>query len=70
MMKLRQVSYLNASYSLFLMVRIQDEIFQQKYRTRQARPDSFAEEQARWARETMDQYLFTGEKLVQVLQGD
>jgi hypothetical protein len=52
------------------MVRIQDEIFQQKYRTRQARPDSFAEEQARWARETMDQYLFTGEKLVQALQGD
>ena len=50
------------------MVCVQDEIFQQKYR--EARPDSFAEEQARWARETIDKFLFTGENLVQVLQGD
>jgi len=47
-----------------------NEIFQQKYRAGDARPDSFAEEQARWARETIDKYLFMGENLIQVLQGD
>jgi len=47
-----------------------NEIFQQRYRTRDGRPDSFAEEQARWARETIDKYLFIGENLVQVLQAN
>jgi hypothetical protein len=46
-----------------------DEIFQQRHRVKERRPDSFAEEQARWARETLDKYLFSGENLVQVLQG-
>jgi hypothetical protein len=70
-MKFHQVSYLTVRSYTWLVLRVctQDEIYQQKYRTRQARPDSFAEEQARWARETMEKYLFTGEKPVQVVQG-
>lgn len=46
-----------------------DEIFQNKHRTKEQRPDSFAEEQAKHARETIDRYLFKGEHLVPVLQG-
>jgi len=71
MLKLHQVSYFTArSHIMLLLIAcIQDEIFQQRHRAREARPDSFAEEQARWARETIDKYLFTGENLVQVLQG-
>jgi len=69
-LKLHQVSYLTALlHVMLLMACVQDEIFQQRYRARDGRPDSFAEEQARWARETIDKYLFTGENLVQVLQG-
>lgn len=51
------------------MAYIQDEIFQQRYRAKDKRPDSFAEEQARWARITIDKYLFGGESLLQVVQG-
>jgi hypothetical protein len=47
-----------------------DEIFQQKYRAKDLRPDSFAEEQSRFARSTIDKYLYRGENLVEVLQGN
>jgi hypothetical protein len=49
---------------------LKDEIFQQKYRAKDLRPDSFAEEQSRFARSTIDKYLYRGENLVEVLQGN
>jgi hypothetical protein len=49
---------------------MEDEIFQQKIRVKERRQESFAEEQARRARETIDVYLSMGEQAVQVMQGD
>ena len=47
----------------------QDEIFTQKYRVKEGRPDSFAEHQAKLAKETADILEVLGESFVQVLQG-
>jgi len=49
---------------------VEDEIFQQRIRVKERRPESFAEEQARRARETMDVYISMGEQPIQVMQGD
>lgn len=47
-----------------------DEIFSQKHRIKEERPDSFAEEQARYAKETADHLEALGEDLFQALQGN
>ncbi|TFK77005.1 hypothetical protein BDN72DRAFT_754042 [Pluteus cervinus] len=45
-----------------------DEIFSLKHRIKEERPDSFAEQQARYAKETAEQMNFLGQDLFQVLQ--
>ncbi|KIM77869.1 hypothetical protein PILCRDRAFT_611893 [Piloderma croceum F 1598] len=47
-----------------------DEIFQQRHRVNERRPESFAEEQARRARETIDVYVSRGEQPIQVMQAN
>jgi len=64
-----QVSRLSRPSIPDLTVCLEDEIFQQKLRVKEKRPESFAEEQARRARETMDKYVSLGEQPVQIMQG-
>ncbi|KAF8912757.1 hypothetical protein CPB84DRAFT_1670239 [Gymnopilus junonius] len=47
-----------------------DEIFLEKYRIKQNRPDSFAEQQAKLAKETAERLNALGEDLFQVLQAN
>lgn len=47
-----------------------DEIFLERHRIKEQRPDSFAEQQAKYARETAEHLNSLGENLFQVLQGD
>ncbi|KIY47059.1 hypothetical protein FISHEDRAFT_30407, partial [Fistulina hepatica ATCC 64428] len=47
-----------------------DEIFLQRQRLKEMRPDSFAEEQVRLARDTAHTFEFTGQHLFEVLQAD
>ncbi|KAJ7110114.1 hypothetical protein C8R44DRAFT_801404 [Mycena epipterygia] len=46
-----------------------DEIFSQRHRIRETRPDSFAEQQAKYARDTADHHESIGDRLFEVLQG-
>lgn len=46
-----------------------DEIFLERYRIKEQRLDSFAEQQAKLARETVDRLNILGEELFQVFQG-
>ncbi|KAJ7706078.1 hypothetical protein B0H17DRAFT_1035536 [Mycena rosella] len=46
-----------------------DEIFSERHRLREGRPDSFAEQQAKYARDTADRWESIGERLFEVLQG-
>jgi hypothetical protein len=46
-----------------------DEIFQARSRQKENRPDSFAEEQARYAKEEADRLEVLGEDLFQTIQG-
>jgi hypothetical protein len=46
-----------------------DEIFVQRYRIKEGRPDSFAEQQAQCAKETADYLESMGESLLQIVQG-
>jgi hypothetical protein len=48
---------------------LKDEIFPQRYRAKEARPDSFAEQQARLASDKAYAMENLGENLLQVLQG-
>jgi hypothetical protein len=50
-------------------VRETDEIFPQRYRAKEARPDSFAEQQARLASDKATAKENLGENLLYVLQG-
>lgn len=45
-----------------------DEIFLERHRLKEPRPDSFAEQQAKFARETVDRLNTLGEDLFQVFQ--
>ncbi|KAJ6604750.1 hypothetical protein DFH09DRAFT_1123717 [Mycena vulgaris] len=45
-----------------------DEIFSQRHRIREERPDSFAEQQAKYARDTVAQCESVGERLFELLQ--
>ncbi|KAJ6610095.1 hypothetical protein B0H10DRAFT_2166192 [Mycena sp. CBHHK59/15] len=45
-----------------------DEIFSQRHRIREDRPDSFAEQQAKFARDTADHLESLGDRLFEVLQ--
>ncbi|KII93554.1 hypothetical protein PLICRDRAFT_35780 [Plicaturopsis crispa FD-325 SS-3] len=45
-----------------------DEIFLNKHRVRDSRPDTFAETQARCAKETFDRYHYLGDSLLSCLQ--
>ncbi|KAJ7619127.1 hypothetical protein DFH06DRAFT_1235416 [Mycena polygramma] len=45
-----------------------DEIFSARHRLREGRPDSFAEEQAKYARETADQLESVGDRLFELTQ--
>ncbi|KAF8898638.1 hypothetical protein BD779DRAFT_1607387 [Infundibulicybe gibba] len=47
-----------------------DEIFSQRQRMKEHRPDSFAEQQAKYAKETADHLNSIGEDLFQVLQAN
>ncbi|KAF5313234.1 hypothetical protein D9619_003267 [Psilocybe cf. subviscida] len=47
-----------------------DEIFLEKYRVKEQRPDSFAEQHAKLARETAERHNSLGENLFQVLQAN
>lgn len=47
-----------------------DEIFLERYRIKEQRPDSFAEQQAKLARETVDRLNILGEELFQVFQAN
>jgi len=49
---------------------MEDEIFLQRHRIKEQRPDSFAEIQAQFARETAQYLNSLGEDLFQVLQGN
>jgi hypothetical protein len=64
-----QVSRLSRPSIPDLIVCLEDEIFQQKLQVKEKRPESFAEEQARRARETIDKYVSLGEQPVQIMQG-
>ncbi|KAJ7597136.1 hypothetical protein C8J56DRAFT_919311 [Mycena floridula] len=46
------------------------EIFSEKYRLKEDRPDSFAEQQAKLAKETSEQLKYLGQDLFQVLQAN
>ncbi len=46
-----------------------DEIFLERYRLKEKRPDSFAEIHAKLAKEFVDRFNAIGEHLFQVLQG-
>jgi hypothetical protein len=48
---------------------ISDEIFNQKHRARERRPDSFAEQQAKLAKSGIEEYQNMGMSLLQCLQG-
>lgn len=48
----------------------EDEIFPQRHRIKEQRVDSFAEQQAKYARETAEHLNSLGEDLFQVLQGN
>ncbi|KAF7320452.1 Eukaryotic translation initiation factor 3 subunit H [Mycena kentingensis (nom. inval.)] len=52
----------------FLSDESPDEIFTQRQRLRERRPDSFAEQQAKLARDTADQMESVGDRLLEVLQ--
>ncbi|KAF7307007.1 Eukaryotic translation initiation factor 3 subunit H [Mycena indigotica] len=45
-----------------------DEIFSQRQRLREGRPDSFAEQQAKYARDTSDEIEAVGDRLLEVMQ--
>ncbi|KAJ7169978.1 hypothetical protein C8R46DRAFT_1090719 [Mycena filopes] len=45
-----------------------DEIFSARHRLREGRPDSFAEEQAKYAHETANRYEAVGDRLFELLQ--
>jgi hypothetical protein len=47
-----------------------DEIFLEKYRVKEQRPDSFAEQHAKLAQETAERHNSLGENLFQVLQAN
>ena len=47
-----------------------DEIFTQRQRLREGRPDSFAEQQAKYARDAADHEESIGERLFEMLQGE
>jgi hypothetical protein len=46
-----------------------DEIFPERYRLEEERPDSFAEIHAKLTKEFVDRFNAIGERLFQVLQG-
>lgn len=46
-----------------------DEIFHARHRIREGRPDSFAEQQAKYARDTADQCESVGDRLFEIIQG-
>ncbi|KAF7310989.1 Eukaryotic translation initiation factor 3 subunit H [Mycena chlorophos] len=46
-----------------------DEIFTHRQRLREGRPDSFAEQQAKYARDTADEIEAVGDRLLEVMQG-
>lgn len=46
-----------------------DEIFLERYRLKDERPDSFAESQVKLAKESIDRFNALGENLFEVLQG-
>lgn len=46
-----------------------DEIFTSRIRVKDSRPDSFAEQQAKYARERADYYESIGDKLFETIQG-
>jgi hypothetical protein len=48
----------------------EDEIFLQRHRIKEQRPDSFAELQAKFGREAVEHQNSMGEDLFQVLQGN
>lgn len=59
-------------YAYFLadsLSKLTDEIFLERLRAKEQRPDSFAEQQAKLARETAEKLNSLGEDLFQVLQG-
>jgi hypothetical protein len=59
-------------YTYFLaysLSKLTDEIFLERLRAKEQRPDSFAEHQAKLARETAEKLNTLGEDLFQVLQG-
>ncbi|KAJ7925882.1 hypothetical protein B0H13DRAFT_1973748 [Mycena leptocephala] len=45
-----------------------DEIFHARHRIREGRPDSFAEQQAKYARDTADQCESVGDRLFEIIQ--
>ncbi|KAK0456553.1 hypothetical protein EV421DRAFT_1895773 [Armillaria borealis] len=47
-----------------------DEIFSERYRSKEERPDSFAEQQVKLARDTAQRLEFLGQDLLQVLQAN
>jgi hypothetical protein len=49
---------------------MKDEIFRQRHKANDGHPESFAEEHARRARETIDILVSLGEHSLQVMQGD
>jgi hypothetical protein len=53
-----------------LSQQLKDEIFLLRHRIKEQRPDSFAEQQAQYARETAERLNALGEDLFQVLQGE
>ena len=55
--------------SIFDSVFPSDEIFLERYRIKEQRPDSFAEQHAKLARESAERLNTLGEDLFQVLQG-
>jgi hypothetical protein len=48
----------------------EDEIFLLRHRIKEQRPDSFAEQQAQYGRDTAERLNSLGEDLFQVLQGN
>ena len=68
--KNRRVSSLLKEDFYRLTSRFEGEIFRQKYRDKEKSPESFAEEQARRAKDSLREYASVGEQVIQVMQGD
>jgi hypothetical protein len=68
-MKYRQVCHYKMTfYSVYGCI-VLDEIFLERHRIKEQRPDSFAEQHAKLAKETAERLNTLGEDLFQVLQG-